>query len=83
MDATIQKANEKVTFLANGKEMLRLYNMREMAQIDHNSDMLTAKADGEKAKAFAIAKNLMSMNLPIDQIITATGLTRSEVEGLK
>ena len=32
MDAAIYKANEKMTFLANDKEVLRLYNMREMAQ---------------------------------------------------
>ena len=36
----------------------------------------------EKEKAVAIAKNLLMTALPIDQIITATGLTRSEVEAL-
>ena len=46
MDAAIYKANEKMTFLANDKEVLRLYNMREMAQIDYNSGMRKAKEGG-------------------------------------
>ena len=41
------------------------------------------EARGEKAKAFAIARNLLSMNLPLGQIVTATGLTLEEVESLR
>lgn len=48
MDAAIYKANEKMTFLTNDKEVLRLYHMREMAQIDYNSGMRKAKEDGSK-----------------------------------
>jgi predicted transposase/invertase (TIGR01784 family) len=40
-------------------------------------------SEGELAKAFAIAKNLLSINLPHDQIVAATGLTLEEIEGLK
>ncbi len=36
---------EKMTFPANHKEVLRLYNLREMAQIDYNSGMQKAKSD--------------------------------------
>ena len=39
--------------------------------------------EGEKAKAFEIAKNLLSMNLDIDVIVKATGLTKAEIESLK
>ena len=48
MDAAIYKANEKLTFLANDKEALRLYHMRELAQIDYNSGMRRAKDEGKK-----------------------------------
>ena len=39
MDVTKHKANEKMAFLAVDKEILRQYNLREMAQIDYNSGM--------------------------------------------
>jgi predicted transposase/invertase (TIGR01784 family) len=37
---------------------------------------------GEYTKARSIAKNLIQIELPLEQIITATGLTRDEIEGL-
>ena len=40
------------------------------------------KVEGETTKAFAIAANLISMKLPLETIITATGLTREEIENL-
>lgn len=43
MDIAIHKAYEKMTFLSNNKEALRLYNIREMAQIDYNSGLRKAK----------------------------------------
>lgn len=79
MDAAIYKANEKMTFLANDKETLRLYNMREMAQIDYNSGLKKAKDEGKRE----IARNLLKMNMPHDQIAKATGLTIEEVDRLK
>ena len=45
-DFIFGKANEKLTFPANDKEVLRLYNMREMAQIDYNSGMRKAEEGG-------------------------------------
>ena len=78
MDAAIQKANEKMTFLASDKEMLRLYNMREMAQIDYNSGMLKARTDA----VMEVARNLLGMSLPLDQISKATGLTTEELKSL-
>ncbi|MDR1320090.1 MAG: hypothetical protein LBK56_01515 [Gracilibacteraceae bacterium] len=38
---------------------------------------------GETLKAFAIAKNLFAMNISLEQVIAATGLTREEAEGLR
>ena len=42
MDTAIYKANEKMEFLENDREVLRLYHFREMAQIDYNSGMKNA-----------------------------------------
>lgn len=41
------------------------------------------KAEGEKAKALEIARNLKSMNLTRDKIKAATSLTESEIDELK
>ena len=36
--------------------------------------------EGKIEERFAIARNLLSMNIPIEQIVIATGLSREEVE---
>ena len=41
------------------------------------------KQDGIKEKATEIAKNLLSLHVPMDTIISATGLTVEEIEKLK
>ena len=40
-------------------------------------------AEGETTKALAIAKNLLLINLPLDEIVTVTGLTYEEVKTLR
>jgi len=59
-----------------------LFEEREMARRDYESRMSGARREGETAKALAIAKNLLSMNLPLDQITKATGLTKEELDRL-
>ena len=82
MDAAMYKANVKMTFLANDKEVLRLYNMREMAQIDYNSGMKKAKDEGIIEGKIETARNLLEMNMPHGQIAKATGLTLEEISNL-
>ena len=41
------------------------------------------RAEGERAKAIEIAKQLLSMHLPIDSITKATGLSEQELATLK
>ena len=65
-----------MTFLANDKEVLRLYNMREMAQIDYNSGMKKVRDE----RSVEIARNLLEMNMPHDQIAKATGLTLEVIQ---
>ena len=38
---------------------------------------------GKQAAALAIAKNAVQMELPVDDIVKLTGLTREEVENLR
>jgi predicted transposase/invertase (TIGR01784 family) len=59
-----------------------LYN----AVMDRNLEMLKkrkAYEDGKKEKEIEIAKNLKKQGLDIKIIITATGLTKEEIENIK
>ena len=40
------------------------------------------RAEGEKQKAIDIAKRLKSINLPIEKIEEATGLSQNEIDNL-
>ncbi len=68
-----------------------LYEKREMARMDFESLADKARADGlaegiEQGLAegrVAVARNQLTLNLPLEQIITATGLNREEIEALR
>ncbi len=57
---------ELMDILANDKEVLRLYHLREMAQIDYNSGMKKAKdegraegrAEGKAEEKIEVARNM-------------------------
>ena len=55
------------------------YENREKARKDEESRI----ADAEKKAKVEIAKNALKMNLPIDDIIKLTGLSKKEVETLR
>lgn len=82
MDTAIYKANEKMEFLANDKEVLRLYQLREMAQIDYNSGMKKAKDEGRAEEKFEVARNMKADGEPVEKIMRYTGLTAKDIEDL-
>jgi len=82
MDTGIYKANEKMTFLANDKEVLRLYHLREMAQFDYNSGMKKARDEGRTEEKIEVARNMKADGEPVEKIMRYTGLTKEEIEKL-
>ncbi|MDR1001112.1 MAG: Rpn family recombination-promoting nuclease/putative transposase, partial [Clostridiales bacterium] len=74
MDAAIQKADERMNFLANDKEALRLYHLREMARIDYNSGMKKAKAEGKAEEKAEIAKSMLKDGMAPEMAAKYTGL---------
>lgn len=82
MDTAICKANEKMEFLANDKEVLRLYHLREMAQFDYNSGMKKARDEGRDERNLEIARNMKADGEPMEKIMRYTGLTKEEIENL-
>jgi predicted transposase/invertase (TIGR01784 family) len=60
-----------------------LYDEREKKRRDDASRIDGAEQKGRDEMANAIAKNLLAMSLPVDQIIKATGLPREAIEQLR
>lgn len=68
-----------------------VFRSRRMYQTDQQSNIATAEdrgkkigiGIGEKNRSIEIARDLMKINLPLDQIAMATGLTSEEVNRLR
>ena len=78
-DSLMEKVNKKLEFLTD--EFGNLYYDKE-AHMDSVYYELGTK-EGAKNKSIEIAKNLIQMNLNIDDIIKITSLTKEEVVKLK
>ena len=78
MDTAINRANERLNFVSQDKEFLRTYHLREMALSDWTTGVNTAI---EKNK-LEIAKNLLRINLTIEQIQEATGLDTKTIRSI-
>ena len=79
MDKAISKANEVIEFVSQDKELLRLYQMRDLAVSDWNSAVNAAKKEGKTE----VAKNLLREGLATEVIHRATGLDVKTIESLK
>ena len=60
-----------------------IFRSRRKFQTDLQSDLATAEDRGRVERSFEIARNLLKISLPLEQISIATGLTREEVENLR
>jgi predicted transposase/invertase (TIGR01784 family) len=74
----MQQAIDAYRHISATDEFRELERIRSKARHDEAQAIYNAK----KEEALSIAKNLLSTELSIDSIATATGLTRQEVEGL-
>ena len=71
------------------KERLRAKARHDEAQAQHNAEKkgraqgkTEGRAEGLAEGRAAVARNLLGMGLPVEQIVLATGLTRGEIENL-
>jgi predicted transposase/invertase (TIGR01784 family) len=76
MDATIQHTAEKMEFLSSDKEVLRLYQLRNMGL----SDITSAVNTGIKQNTLEIAKNALRAGATIDFVKTITGLDTETIK---
>ena len=83
----IREAKDELIRISNDKEQRLLYEMRSKTLKDKNSALNEAERPGlEKAIEKGIekvAKNLLDMGIPINEIILATGLSENEILNIK
>jgi predicted transposase/invertase (TIGR01784 family) len=79
----LQMAGDLLMSISQDERERAVFRSRRMYQTDRDSDMATAEDRGRTERSIEIARNLLGINLPIDQIVATTGLTRKEVEGLR
>lgn len=65
-------------------DILRMYYDKEQDERTiWNGDIYLVKQEAAKQKSIKIAKNLLDMNMSIENIIRVTKLTKEEIENLK
>ena len=64
-------------------EKHEIERLRERARHDEAQALHHAKLEGAAERNIEIARNLLKINLPMDQISKATGLTPVEIENLQ
>jgi predicted transposase/invertase (TIGR01784 family) len=79
----LKVAGTLLTGISQDERERAIFRSRRMYQSDQDSNMVTVKREAETTKAFTIAKNLLEMDIPIEKIVFATGLTREQVENLR
>jgi len=74
----LQVAGNLLMNVSKDEKERAVFRSRRMFESDRQSNIATA----EKRKTFEIARNLLLINLPVDQITAATGLTIDEIKNL-
>ena len=84
---TLKKARIEMNYLTGDAEVRRLAELREKWEMDRVSAInhATRKGieEGEKKNSIVIAKKLLKLNMPLEQIIEITELTKEEIENIK
>ena len=79
VEEAIKKAEQKLADLSNDEETMRIYYERERS-LHERANMISS---AEERKAVEIAKNLLNMNITVEQIALATGLNDEKINKLR
>jgi predicted transposase/invertase (TIGR01784 family) len=79
----LQMAGNLLMSISKDERERAIFRSRRMYQSDQASNEATLLERGRRAGRDEIAQKLLAMNLPLEQIVSATGLTREEVEALR
>ena len=64
-------------------ELREIERLREKARHDEAQALHHTKLEGAAEEKLEVARNLLKINLPLEQISKATGLTVAEIERLR
>lgn len=79
LDTAIQKAEQKIEYLSSDEDTMRIYYERERS-LHERVNMLNS---AEKRGKIEVARNLINMNMSLEDIVLATGLSIEEINGIK
>ena len=78
----LQMAGSRLMSISQDERERAVFRSRRMYQTELQSDLATAEDRGRRQGILTIAKNLLAMDMPHDQIVAATGLTLEELESI-
>lgn len=86
----LKQAKEELAYLSGDPDFQRLVESRAGMLMDidcykeqcSQEALIEGRAEGKNEKAKEIAKKLLELKISIAQIITATGLSKKEIEKL-
>jgi len=78
----IKEAEERYNVLTGDAELKRLAEVRLMSQLEGASAKKVAREEGRKEERLEMAKKMKSKNMPIEEIIELTGLTKEKIESI-
>ena len=79
--------DKKAEDLSKDTRFINYYNIEEMHEAEkqdfYNTGKLDGKLEGEHQRSIEIAKNMLDLEIDIDKIVKATGLSEEEINNLK
>ena len=75
-------AGERLMSISQDERERAVFRSRRMYQTDMQSNLATAEDRGRAKEKIEIARNLLKLGLPLDQIATATGMSKEDAEQL-
>ena len=75
----MKKATSRLLTISQDEQARELYEARLKEQRDIISREYAARQEG----IWLVAKNLLKLNMPTNEIALATGLTEDEIEGVR
>ena len=81
-DKNLKEAVEKLEVISGDEKMRRIAELRLKYILDKNTNIRTAREQGIEKGISIVAKNLLKLNIPIEQIAEATGLSKEKIEKL-
>ena len=78
-----KQAREELSYLSGDPDFQELVRSRAFFLMDQHSLNQQAKREGKKEEQLKMAKKLLKLKMPIEQIIELTELSKEELEEIK